>query len=160
MIIMKNSFAIIIVFMLTPALLFGQSAIEEIEYFQAIFGMEKKAIVAQFIKLDDQSKSAFWTAYDQYEAERKALGQQRIALLADYAENYNKLTDEKIEALITATIKQKSTHDKLVIKYYKRMKKAAGTKVAAQFFQVENYFQSVIRASILEHIPFIGELGG
>ena len=155
---MKSSFTIIIAFILAPASVFSQSAIEEIEYFQSIFGMEKKAIVANFIKLEDPVKSAFWTVYDQYESERKALGQQRIALLADYATNYDKLNDEKIEQLISATIKQKSNNDKLVNKYYKQMKKAVDTKVAAQFFQIENYFQSAIRASILENIPLIGEL--
>ena len=155
---MKSLSTFIIVLILAPASSFAQSAIEEIEYFQSIFGMEKKAIVANFIKLEDPVKTAFWTVYDQYESERKALGQQRIALLADYANNYDKLNDEKIEELISATIKQKSSNDKLVNKYYKQMKKVAGTKVAAQFFQIESYFQSTIRASILENIPLIGEL--
>jgi hypothetical protein len=38
------------------------------------------------------------------------------------------------------------------------MEKAAGVKAAAQFYQLEAYLLSVIRASILENIPFIGEL--
>jgi len=138
--------------------LFAQTNKEEIELFQSVFGMEKKAIVSGFIKLEDQSKEAFWTLYDQYETERKVLGQKRISLLMDYAQNYNDLNDEKIDALMTDMIKQKASTDKLINAYYKKIKKASGSKAAAQFLQLENYLLSVIRASIFENIPFIGEL--
>jgi hypothetical protein len=48
--------------------------------------------------------------------------------------------------------------DKLIVKYYDKVKKESGVKTAAQFYQLEAYFLSVIRASILNSIPFIGEL--
>jgi hypothetical protein len=41
--------------------------------------------------------------------------------------------------------------------YYKKIKKASGSKVAAQFFQLEGYFLTQIRAAIFEEIPYIGE---
>ena len=155
---MKNIFTIAAIFIIAPASIFAQSNIEEVEYFQSIFGMEKKAIVAKFIKLDGPAKDAFWTIYDQYEVERKALGQKRLVLLNDYVKYYDKLDAEKVDEIITATIKQKSSSDKLVNKYYKQIKKASGAKAAGQFFQIENYFLSVIRLDILENIPLIGEL--
>jgi hypothetical protein len=51
-----------------------------------------------------------------------------------------------------------SKTDKLISTYYSKMKKPAGVKAAAQFFQIESYLLSSIRAAILEEIPFIGEL--
>jgi hypothetical protein len=47
--------------------------------------------------------------------------------------------------------------DKLMDQYYKKIKKASGSKVAAQFFQLEGYFLTQIRAAIFEEIPYIGE---
>jgi hypothetical protein len=47
--------------------------------------------------------------------------------------------------------------DKLLDKYYKKIKKASVSKVAAQFFQLESYFLSEIRSAIMQEIPYIGE---
>jgi hypothetical protein len=138
--------------------LHAQSNKEEIEFFQSVFGMEKKAIVAEFVQAEGEPGEAFWTLYDQYETERKELGLNRLDLINEYATNYNTLSNEKMDELVTRMIKQKSSTDKLVNKYYKKIKSASGSKVAAQFFQIENYFISAIRLSIYENIPFIGEL--
>lgn len=47
---------------------------------------------------------------------------------------------------------------KLMAKYYKKMAKACGGKVAAQFYQIENYFNNTLTLLIAENIPFIGEI--
>ena len=136
----------------------AQTDKEEIEIFQALFGMEKKAIVSDFLKLDEQKGEAFWKLYDQYETERKALGQKRIKLIKHYAENYNSLTDEKIHELITDAMKQKSSLDNLINHYYRKIRIGSGSRVAGQFYQIEIYFLSAIRTSLFTSIPMIGEL--
>ena len=136
----------------------AQSNKEEVDYIQSIFGMEKKAIVADFITLDGAAKDAFWSLYDQYEVERKELGKKRLALINDYAKNYDAMTDEKIAELAKASNKQIQGDESLRYKYFNKLKKEAGAKAAAQFYQIEGYFNAAIRMSILESIPFIGEL--
>ena len=49
-------------------------------------------------------------------------------------------------------------YNKLIAKYYKSIKKECDIKSAGQFYQLEIYFQSAIRLTIMEQIPFIGEL--
>jgi len=39
---------------------FAQSNNEEIDLVQSLWGMEKKDIVSQFVKVDPASKDAFW----------------------------------------------------------------------------------------------------
>jgi hypothetical protein len=136
----------------------AQTNKEEVELFQSVFGMEKKAIVAEFVQVEGEMGEAFWSLYDAYETERKELGLHRLELLNEYVTSYDQMSTEKMDELVTKMIKQKSSTDKLMTKYYKKMKSAAGSKPAAQFFQIENYFSSAIRLSIYENIPFIGEL--
>jgi hypothetical protein len=136
----------------------AQTNKEEVELFQSVFGMEKKAIVAEFVQVEEEMGEAFWSLYDAYETERKELGLHRLELLNEYVTSYDQMSTEKMDELVTKMIKQKSSTDKLMTKYYKKMKSAAGSKPAAQFFQIENYFSSAIRLSIYENIPFIGEL--
>lgn len=155
---MKKVFLFSLLAVTFAAVLHAQTNKEEVEIFQSIFGMEKKAVVAEFVQVEGESGESFWSLYDQYETERKELGLHRLDLINEYASNYATLSNEKIDELVGRMIKQKSSTDKLVNKYYKKIKSASGSKVAAQFFQIENYFVSAIRLSIYENIPFIGEL--
>jgi hypothetical protein len=137
---------------------FAQSNNEEIDLVQSLWGMEKKDIVSQFVKVDPASKDAFWKLYDEYEMERKALGKERIGLLNKYAENYMTLSDEMTNEIISEMVALGAKTDKLAATYYGKIKKAVAIKPAAQFFQIESYINSSLRAAILEEIPFIGEL--
>lgn len=136
---------------------FAQSNKEEVDLVQSIFGMEKKAMVAEFIKLDGAQKDAFWAAYDQYETERKELGKKRIDLLNKYAAGYGNMDDAGTDKLISETMALQGQNDKLIESYYKKIKKSCGSKTAAQFYQFESYVLSEIRAAIMENIPLIGE---
>lgn len=133
----------------------AQSNKEETEFIQSIFGMEKKAVVAEFLGIDGDNP--FWALYDAYETKRKEVGKERLAVLTDYVENYDELTDAKYDAVVSSMIKLRKSNDKLTDTYYKKIKKVSGSKVAAQFFQIEAYFSSQIRATIMEEIPYIGE---
>ena len=114
--------------------------------------------MADFIKLEGAQKEAFWKLYDEYETKRKELGKKRVALLEKYAASYSSMNDATATEITKETIKLGAETDKLIATYHKKMEKASGAKAAAQFYQIEAYFLSVIRASILESIPFIGEL--
>ncbi len=137
---------------------FAQSNTEDVDLIQSLYGMEKKEIVADFLALKGAQADGFWTLYDQYEMERKQLGKERIALLQRYAYNYGTLDDATTDALVKEMTTLGAKTDKLISKYYGKMKKPAGVKAAAQFVQIETYLLSVTRASIMENIPFIGEL--
>jgi hypothetical protein len=133
----------------------AQSNKEETEFMQSIFGMEKKAIVAEFLKID--SSNPFWVLYDEYETKRKELGKERINTLTNYVDNYDNLADDKYDEVVASMISLRKSNDKLIDTYYKKIKKASGSKIAAQFFQLENYFLSEIRSAVMQEIPYIGE---
>ncbi len=137
---------------------FAQSNKEDVDFVQSIYGKEKKTIVAEFIMLEGAQKDAFWKLYDDYETQRKELGKQRIALLERYANGYMTLDDATTDQIIKDMIALGAKTDKLISTYYGKIKKASGVKAAAQFVQLEAYLAAVIRASILDKIPFIGEL--
>jgi len=137
---------------------YAQSNKEDVDLIQSIYGKEKKTIVGDFIKLEGAQKDGFWKLYDEYETKRKELGRKRISLLEKYATTYGSMDDASTSQVIKETAALGAATDKLIATYHKKMEKAAGVKAAAQFYQIEAYFLSVIRASILESIPFIGEL--
>ena len=153
---MKKLLSIAIILIATSTMVFAQSMQEEMDYYQSIFGMEKKVVVASFLELDE--KDAFWPMYDEYEKLRKELAQKRLSTLMDYAEHYENLTDEKTDALVKQSIESKKEVNDLIVKYYKKAKKISGSKTAAQIFQIENYFVTAINSELYISIPLIGEL--
>jgi hypothetical protein len=136
----------------------AQSNKEDIEILQGVYGKDKKEIMAGFVQLKGTQGDAFWKLYDAYETERKALGRQRIALLEKYSSNYGTMNDAELDKLMKDIQSLQVSTDKLIVKYYDKMKKEASVKSASQFYELEGYFLSIIRCTILENIPFIGEL--
>jgi hypothetical protein len=153
---MKKVVSIAIFFFVLSTTTFAQPQQEEIDYYQSIFGMNKKAVVAEFLQLDNTD--AFWTLYDEYEKTRKILAQGRLKTLMDYAEHYENLTNEKTDALVKESIASRKDFNDLVVKYYKKVLKTSGSKTAAQFYQIENYFVTAINGQLYLNVPLIGEL--
>jgi hypothetical protein len=146
----------IVILLLSTYPMFAQSMQDEIKYYQSLFGMDKKAVVASFIVLDE--KDDFWVIYDEFEKIRKQLGQERLKTIIDYAEHYEILTDEKTDALIEESITSREEVSELIVKYYKKVLKTSGSKIAAQFYQIENYFVNAVSEELYTSMPLIGEL--
>ncbi len=136
----------------------GTTASAESEIIQNLWGMEKKAIIDEYMKFDDTEATAFWPVYEEYAEKRKSLGANRIAALEDYVNSYDNLTDEKAEELTKKIFKNNNQLDKLQMKYYNKMKKAVSPLRASQFMQLESYLQTMIRYEIQDALPFIGQL--
>jgi hypothetical protein len=133
----------------------AQSNKEEIDLMQSVFGMEKKAMVADFLKLEGSKADAFWKLYDEYEVSRKELGVNRINMLEKYANNYTSMSPETADALLKEMMTNAAATDKLIVTYTNKVKKITDPITAFKFYHVENYILTSIRTKILEEIPFV-----
>jgi len=133
----------------------AQSNKEEVEIMQAAFGMDKRAAIAEFVKPSETQKVAFWAMYDEYETKRKELGKERIELLKEYANQYQKMNGEQSDIWTKKVIALQKKTDLLLETYYHKVKKISDGKVATQFYQIEMYILTAIRMQILKEVPFI-----
>jgi hypothetical protein len=148
---MKKAFLFFL--LLSSTFCYAQINTDEMQMYQTLFGMPKKEIVAEFVKIDDNKKDLFWKLYDAYESSRKQLGQKRFVVLNNYVKNYTKLNEAETNEIMEDVIELTTSQDKLIAQYYKKIKVQISVVVAAQFYQIEWYLQSQIRTNILEHIP-------
>ncbi len=146
----------LIIIILLSVVSYTSKAQTEVEIFQEAFGLEKKMLVADFMNLGEEA-ATFWRIYEQYEAERKNLGKERIDIIVDYADRYANISDDEILVLFSRREKLNKAYDKMQKKYFKQMSKEIGVAKAAQFWQLESYINSIITANIYSQIPFIGE---
>jgi len=133
----------------------AQSNKEEIDLMQAAFGKDKKSVVAEFVKVNDAQKAAFWKLYDEYETQRKTLGRERIELLKQYADHYFDFTPVQADEWTKKVISLGKRTDDLIASYYGKVKAISDGIIATQFFQIENYILASIRMQILQNVPFI-----
>ena len=131
---------------------------DEMAMLREMFGQEKKDIINQFLDLSSADSVKFWPLYDEYSAKRKTLGDDRISIIKDYADQYTNLTNDQAKKLGDRLFKNESDILKLQQKYYSKMSKAVSPLKATQFMQTELYLQTQLRAVIQDEIPFIGEL--
>ena len=131
---------------------------EDLDVIQGIYGKSKKELAVAYLAIPEAQGAAFWAIYDQFEAEHKGLGQDKVDIINDYASNYANLTDASADKIAKAGLKKNKDYQKLFAKYYDKYKKAVGGVSAAKIIQFENYMQIIVQSEIQDAIPFIGEM--
>jgi hypothetical protein len=138
--------------------IFAQTNSDDIAIIQSLYGKEKKELVKAYMVLSDADAAKFWPIYEAYEIERKTIGKRRLENISNYVNTYGHASEQEIDKMTLNSIKNNTAYDKLLGKYYGKLKKSLGSKTAAKFFQLENYLMIGVNASIYDNIPFIDEL--
>jgi hypothetical protein len=116
---------------------------------------EKADIMAKTMKLDAAQATAFWPVYKAYEAERQALGNQRLAVIQDLAEHFDTLNDAKAKGLLDRSFAIEDQRLALEKKYRDELLKVLPAKVVARFFQVDSRINNLINLEISSAIPLV-----
>ena len=115
----------------------------------------KSDIVAKSMKLDSTQAAAFWPVFKAYEAERQALGNQRLAVIQDLAEHFDTLNDAKAKGLLDRSFAIEDQRLALEKKYRDELLKVLPAKVVARFFQVESRINNLINLELSSAIPLV-----
>ena len=73
---------------------------DEIEMVRSLVRIERKAAVEQAMQLAPAESQAFWTIYNEYEAERTKINDRTVKVITDYAAAYPDVGDERAETLL------------------------------------------------------------
>jgi hypothetical protein len=126
-----------------------------LELVRSDFRTQKVAIVTAAMPFTETQAGAFWPVYRQYEAELTTLWDQRLALIKEYAQTYQAMTDEKAKQLAETALRLEDEQVKLRKKYFDRISTAVGPVLAARFLQVENQIGALVSLQIAEEVPLI-----
>lgn len=137
---------------------FAQTVDEEIKLVQEAFGKDKKSLIEAYMNLSPEKAAAFWPVYEEFEAQRKEIGKERIMIINEYIEKFTHIGDAEADALTTRSLKNDAALNKLYSTYYSKLKKATSAMDAAKFIQVEFYISNTIRNVIQQELPFIGDI--
>ena len=149
-----------VVLLLAFAIFGGQAIAQnnEAEIMLSMFKVEKKALLMDFLNLNEEEAAAFWPVYETFNMDRGEISKKRIALITKYADEYNTITPEQVDELVVESFKIRASLEKLHKSYYKKFKKLVGAKRAAQFVQYERFVDNAINTELNNSLPLIGEL--
>jgi len=115
----------------------------------------KIAIMASVMNFTEAEDKAFWPIYRQYDAELNTINDERVRLIADYANNFEALTDPVADRIAKGALELEGKRQELKMKYYDRVKSATSAKTAARFLQVENQMLMIIDLQIAASLPIV-----
>ena len=142
-------------FLSVYSLSMAQVTLDELQKVQQLWGKGKQALTTELLNLQPDQQAAFNKVFDGYLADRQKLGQERIALIDDYAKSFNGIDAAKSKFLAKGFLKNDSKLNKLHKKYFNKLSKALNPTQAAQWLQLEKYIDNAVRSEMQELIPFI-----
>jgi hypothetical protein len=114
---------------------------------------QKVAIITEVMGFTETEDKAFWPIYRQYDAEMSKLGDERVALITEYAQSYETMTDAVADKLAAKAIDLEARRRTVTANCYDQVKKALSPKTAFRFLQVEHQLQLLIDLQIAASLP-------
>ena len=81
------------------------------------------------------------------------LGDERVALIAEYATNYDRLTDPVADKLATKALDLEARRQATKVKHFARIKSALSPRTALRFLQIEQQLLLIIDLQISAALP-------
>jgi len=113
----------------------------------------KKQLIAANLTLTDAEATKFWPIYEQYAAELTQLGDQKYALIKEYAQGYGTLSNEQALSLLNRSLALDQQIAQLRTKYVPIVNKVLPGIKTATFFQLDRRLTSLVDLQLASEIP-------
>jgi len=152
-----KSFTIVFVAVL---MLFAAPAVRaqvqsEIALTRADIQTERQALVAENLPLTEDQAKVFWPMYRTYREELAKLGDRFVALIEDYAKNYETMTDPQASTMVKEFLKIQKEEVAIKTAWVPKFEKILPAKAVARFFQIENKLDLIVRTEVSAEIPLV-----
>jgi hypothetical protein len=117
---------------------------------------ERKQLVAANLTLTETEATKFWPVYDQYAAEAWKIGDARVALIKEYVQSYDTITDAQANDFMKRLTAIDGQFSALLTKYVPLFEKVISPKKTARWYQIERRLDLLIDVQFAEHIPMVG----
>ncbi len=116
---------------------------------------KKRVLIQKAVPMSEEQSKAFWPIYDKYEKELIQLNDQRLALIKDYANHYESMTDEKAAELIMRALDFQDKRLTLRKSYMGELKNVLPPRMVARLLQLENQTDLLIDLEIASEVPLV-----
>jgi hypothetical protein len=116
---------------------------------------QKVALITQLMEFTEAEDAAFWPVYREYEVDLSRLNDERIQLIAKYAETYTKLTDAQADDLVGKALDLEARRTALKQKYYGKLKAVLPPRVALKALHIEHQLELIVDLQVASALPVV-----
>jgi Spy/CpxP family protein refolding chaperone len=128
---------------------------QDIQLLRKDIRSQKKQLIAANLSLTDTEATKFWPIYDQYQAEYTKIGDAKLALIKEYAQNRDTVTDEQALDYLKRSEEISESVIQLRNKYVPLVNQVLPGKKTATFFQLERRIEMLIDVQAASEIPLL-----
>jgi hypothetical protein len=139
---------------LIPGTASAQSALDDqIELVRKAHNTDRQAVIMGNMHFTAEESADFWPAWRQYRAAIAANGDRKVALIKDFVENYENMTDIRADRLMTDSFSIQMQD--LVIKqnFAKEINKFMPAQKVMRVIQIESKLDAAIQMQLAAEIP-------
>jgi len=116
---------------------------------------KKKQLVAANLNLTPAEATKFWPVYEQYSSDLAKIGDERVAVIKEYADSWGKMSDDQALSLTNRALAVEKNVADLRTRYVPIFGNVIpGTKVAT-FFQIDRRIQGLIDIQLASQLPLV-----
>ena len=116
---------------------------------------DKNQIITHAMAFTDAESAAFWPVYRDFSRDQQAVGDERVKLIKDYAQNYDKIDDAKAKDMAQRLLNIEAKMVNVRQEYWPKFEKALGAKRAAKFYQVDSRLSLIVNVQLASVIPLV-----
>ena len=116
---------------------------------------DKKLLVAENMQLTETEAKAFWPVYDQYQDELFLLRARSAKLIKDFADAYEKMSNDSAKKLLDEYMTIESLGLKLRQAYLPKFRKVLPDVKVVRYYQIENKIQAALVYEAAANIPLM-----
>jgi hypothetical protein len=128
---------------------------DDIRLFRQDLQSVKGDVIRHTMLFSAAEDKAFWPVYNEYAAAQHGIADKRLAVIADYAKNFDTLSDATASSLSARMLQVDDDTQALRKSYLPKFEAAIGAKRAAKFYQVDNRLTLIINVQLASEIPLI-----
>lgn len=128
---------------------------QDIDMLRKDIRYQKRQIIATNVPLTDAEAKKFWPVFDQYTAELVHINNDKYALIKDYAQSYETMTDAQAEDWAARVLKLDAEVAALRQRFWPNFRSVLPAKKAALYEQVERRTQMVIDVQLAAQFPLL-----
>jgi len=113
----------------------------------------KKELIAAHLKLTDSESTRAWQVYEQYSAEMSKINDTKTAILKEYSQEYDTLTDDQADDLIRRWLETDVVQARLRQQFAGIFRKMLPGKKAATFLQLERRISMMMDVQLTSGLP-------
>jgi len=138
-----------------PKVSADQVADDTVQLMRQDIRSQRKKIVAANLPLTEAEAVKFWPVYDRYVVDHSKIYDTRYALIKEYAQNYNTITDEQANSFIKRWTTTEQEMAQLRLQWMPEFEKVISPKKTAMFYQIDRRLGLMVELQLSSQIPLI-----